>query len=87
VQGGQYIAKFVGVLLLLLLLQELASQALEVAQGQRALEDVVDAIQEHEMTILNALVRWQHVAVWCDEAVVLYEWLDSMHWLWSTHPV
>jgi hypothetical protein len=44
-------------MLMLLLLQELASQALEVAQGQRALEDVVDAIQEHEMTILNALVR------------------------------
>ncbi|KAF6250498.1 hypothetical protein COO60DRAFT_1705829 [Scenedesmus sp. NREL 46B-D3] len=35
---------------------ELASQALEVAQGQRAMEDVVHAIQEHEMTILNALV-------------------------------
>jgi hypothetical protein len=50
---------YVYCLLLLLLLnamQELASQALEVAQGQRALEDVVDAIQEHEMSILNALV-------------------------------
>eukprot|EP00879_Flechtneria_rotunda_P023208 GHRR01024539.1.p1 GENE.GHRR01024539.1~~GHRR01024539.1.p1 ORF type:complete len:572 (+),score=242.27 GHRR01024539.1:796-2511(+) len=35
---------------------ELASQALEVVQGKRALVDVMDAIREHEMEILNALV-------------------------------
>jgi hypothetical protein len=37
-------------------LQDLASQAVEVAKGIKGLDEVVDAIREHEMQILNSLV-------------------------------
>lgn len=36
--------------------QDLASQAMEVAKGTKGLEEVVDSIREHEMQILNSLV-------------------------------
>lgn len=36
--------------------QDLASQAMEVAKGSKGLEEVVDSIREHEMQILNSLV-------------------------------
>eukprot|EP00775_Hariotina_reticulata_P003437 gene3437-3709_t len=35
---------------------DLASQALEVAQGTKPMEEVVDTIRDHEMKILNALI-------------------------------
>lgn len=37
-------------------LQDLASQAMEVAKGTKGLDEVVDTIREHEMAILNSLV-------------------------------
>lgn len=37
-------------------MQDLASQAMEVAKGTKGLEEVVDSIREHEMQILNSLV-------------------------------
>jgi hypothetical protein len=48
-------------LLLLLLcafacMQDLASQAMDVAKGTKGLDEVVDSIREHEMQILNSLV-------------------------------
>lgn len=52
-----------------LCLQDLASQALDVAKGTKGLEEVVDSIKEHEMAILNSLVDGsalgQHMEVGC----------------------
>ena len=36
--------------------QDLASQAMDVAKGTKNIDEVVDAIREHEMQILNSLV-------------------------------
>lgn len=43
-------------------LQDLASQAVEVAKGTKGLDEVVDAIREHEMAILNSLVSSKELA-------------------------
>lgn len=50
-------------------MQDLASQAMDVAKGTKGLEEVVDAIREHEMQILNSLVSvcW---GVWEAESCV-----------------
>lgn len=36
--------------------QDLASQAMDVAKGTKGFDEVVDAIREHEMQILDSLV-------------------------------
>lgn len=38
------------------ILQDLASQAMDVAKGTKGFDEVVDAIREHEMQILDSLV-------------------------------
>jgi hypothetical protein len=53
---GALLTRVFAVLAPVCCLQDLASQAMEVAKGTKGLDEVVDTIREHEMAILNSLV-------------------------------